>query len=430
MTTLDDLLTQLDAAVAAGDETRARELIRQVKQRLVQEQNALQSAERRVRAVEAALDRPDPLSAPPIAPQVALPKIDRVIDAALPGVFKIERAMGGAGDEIVRQIEGTVFPVWFGTNRKPEGAGFGSARHDRTTYGRAEVFVPVGHRTGEIGTSFWKKLLRFDLRDDTLRLQRTSTLQHAAWLDEVRDTIEAAKTEAGGSHAVVFLHGFNVSFEDAAIRAAQIGIDLAMPGATAFFSWPSRGNVTDYPVDEATIEASEQAITDFLVDFATQCGADKVHVIAHSMGNRGLLRALQRIAANAQTRGQVKFDQIILAAPDVDRDLFLNLAALYAEHGRRTTLYSSSGDLPVHVSAKLHDAARAGYFTPYTVAPNVDTIAVPDFDLDLLGHSYFAQAESLLNHMRDLMLNGKATVSANRLQPASADGATFTMFKR
>jgi pimeloyl-ACP methyl ester carboxylesterase len=107
-------------------------------------------------------------------------------------------------------------------------------------------------------------------------------------------------------HALCFLHGFNVTFADAAIRAAQIGYDLKVPGATAFFSWPSRGSVAAYPVDEASIEASERAITDFLVDFTAHCGAEKVHVIAHSMGNRGLLRALQRIAAQAQTLGRLQ----------------------------------------------------------------------------------------------------------------------------
>lgn len=214
-----------------------------------------------------------------------------------------------------------------------------------------------------------------------------------------------------------------MSFEDAAIRAAQLGCDLAVPGATAFFSWPSRGNVGAYPADEASIEASERAITDFLVDFAAKSGAAKIHVIAQSMGNRGLLRALQRIAANAGTRGKVKFGQIFLAAPDVDRDLFLDLARLYPEHSERTTLYASDGDLAVHLSSKLHDAPRAGYFKPYTVAAGVDTIAVSDFDIDLLGHSYFAQAEALLHDIYDLMRLDAAPSTRQRIISA-VDGAT------
>ncbi len=200
--------------------------------------------------------------------------------------------------------------------------------------------------------------------------------------------MQAARDSGETPHALFFLHGFNVTFEDAAIRAAQIGVDLKVPGATAFFSWPSRGSVAAYPADEATIEASEPAITDFLVDFTARCGAEKVHVIAHSMGNRGLLRALQRIAANAANAGQgASSAKSSWPRPDVDRDLFLDLARLYPEHAERATLYASDGDLAVHLSAKLHDAPRAGYFTPYTVAPGVDTVAVPDFDIDLLGHA-------------------------------------------
>jgi hypothetical protein len=58
---------------------------------------------------------------------------------------------------------------------------------------------------------------------------------------------------------------------------------------------------------------------------------------------------------------------------------------------------TSNGDRAVHFSSKLHDAPRAGYYTPYSVAPGIDTVAVPDFDIDLLGHSYFAQAKALLH---------------------------------
>ena len=265
-----------------------------------------------------------------------------------------------------------VYPVWFGTNRKPaaSGDGFTGERHDRITRGRVEVYVPEAHRFGETGTGFWTRLLRFDLRDDRLRLQHVERQERDAFFADIHEAMQAARDSGEQPHALFFLHGFNVTFEDAAIRAAQIGYDLKVPGATAFFSWPSRGSVAAYPADEASIEASERAITDFLVDFTAHCGAEKVHVIAHSMGNRGLLRALQRIAANAQTLGQVKFGQIFLAAPDVDRDLFLDLARLYPEHAERTTLYASNGDLPVHLSARLHDAPRAGtsYPTPWLPA--------------------------------------------------------------
>jgi esterase/lipase superfamily enzyme len=406
---LPDLLTELEAAVRAGDHARATLLEQAIMQRLAAEAADRAALEMRVRALMAELGRT--AAGAPLASIVP---------------FDLERTSEppGAG--------GVVYPVWFGTNRKPAavGDGFTGERHDRVSRGRVEVYVPEAHRFGETGTSFWMRLLRFDLRDDRLRVQRVERQERDAFFADVQQAMQDARAGGEAPQALFFLHGFNVTFADAAVRAAQIGYDLKVPGATAFFSWPSRGSVAAYPADEASIEASERAITDFLVDFAANCGAERVHVIAHSMGNRGLLRALQRIAADAQTRGRVKFGQVFLAAPDVDRDLFLDLAGLYAEHAGRATLYASDGDRAVHLSSRLHGAPRAGYFTPYTVAAGVDTVAVPDFDLDLLGHSYFAQAEALLHDIHDLMRHDEAPARRQRIDAAVHEGTAFWRLRR
>lgn len=296
-----------------------------------------------------------------------------------------------------------VVPVWFATDRRPEGETFGNERHNYTSYGRVLVHVPEAHRFGETGSNLWRRLRRFDLRDDRLRLQAVESREHDAFFSEIRAAMESVREEGEVPHALLYLHGFNVSFQEAAIRAAQLDEDLKVSGATAFFSWPSRGSISAYPADEATIEASEPAITNFLIDFTRHCGAEKVHLIAHSMGNRGLLRSLQRIAANTESRSDVKFGQIFLAAPDVDRDLFLSLANLYSQFCDRTTLYASRADRALAISSLLHNAPRAGYYAPYTIAAGIDTVVVPEFNIDFIGHSYYAEAEALLYDIQNLM---------------------------
>lgn len=427
--TLDELLADLEEAVASGNTWRAEEIQALIERRLAAEAAERSAIERRVLELMSGLiletrgwrdvqRGPVALGVPP----------SRGSRDPRRGTEEIDEDRGDRGDRGDR-----IVPVWFGTNRKPGpgGSGFTSERHDRITRGRVNVFVPEAHRFGEIGTSLWRRLLRLDFRDDRLRVQEILTRERDRFFSEIQEAMHAAARENGGApQALFFLHGYNVSFEDAAIRAAQLGCDLAVPGATAFFSWPSRGSVLAYTADEASIEASERAITEFLVDFATHCGAERVHLIAHSMGNRGLLRALQRIAGKAETRSRVRFGQIFLAAPDIDRDLFLDLAELYPEHSDRTTLYSSNRDRAVHLSSKFHDAPRAGYFTPYTVAPRIDTIAVPDFDIDLLGHSYFAQAEALLHDMFDLLRHGEPPNERQRLAPREVEGLRFWQVRR
>lgn len=326
-----------------------------------------------------------------------------------------------------------LYPVWYGTNRRPEGRnGFGAERNDRTTHGRADVFVPRNHRTGETGNGWLRRLLRLQLRSDRLRLQDTTVLDADAYHGEIASASAEARALFGTSHALVFLHGYRVSFEDAAIRAAQLGFDLDVQGPTAFFSWPSQGDLGGYIEDGAAIEASERAIADFLCDFCRHSGADAVHLIAHSMGNRGLLRALQRIAADAERRGQVRLGQVFLAAPDIDRDLFLDLAGLYGQFSERTTLYASGRDLALWASSSrgVHGHPRAGYFTPYTVADGIDTIAVPDFNVELLGHSVFAKAEALLYDIGGLMRTDLPPGKRQRIEPCTEQGQSFWRFRR
>jgi len=58
-----------------------------------------------------------------------------------------------------------------------------------------------------------------------------------------------------------------------------------------------------------------------------------------------------------------------------------------------------------------------GYFTPYTVASEADTIAVPGFDIDLLGYRYFAQAAALLHDLFELMRQDRPPGQRQRLLP-------------
>ncbi len=320
-----------------------------------------------------------------------------------------------------------LFTVWYGTNRQPvdpanHARGYSGARASAVSHGTCQVAIPRSHKFGSVGSSWWKRLLTCN--DDRLRLTAIAALAEQPFWDSVRAALTAR--EADEQMAVVFIHGFNVSFEEAAIRAAQIGCDLKVPGVTAFFSWPSKGNPAEYPADEASIEASETAITEFLIRFAKDSGAQRVHLIAHSMGNRGLLRAMQRMQANAATVSGVKFGQIFLAAPDLDVDLFRSLATVYPQFSERTTIYASPGDKAVALSKWLHGAPRVGFTPPVTVAPGIDTVEVPDFDLDALGHSYFSQAAGVLNDMFDLIRHNDAPDDRQRTEPhRTPDGAPF-----
>lgn len=311
-----------------------------------------------------------------------------------------------------------VYSVWYGTNRKPLDArnpdkGYSKQRDSRTHYGTCKVFIPRSHKIGSVGSPWWERLAKWD--DDRLKLLATSRVEDDAFWRSVVEKL--SNTGVDKRDVLIFIHGYNVSFSDAALRAAQIGFDLSVQGVMAFFSWPSQGTLRGYSTDEATIEASESAITDFILKFTEAGGSRKVHIIAHSMGNRGVLRAIDRIVTRVQKRKSALFGQIILAAADVDADIFRSLCPGYVKLSQRTTLYVSSRDRAVEASRWIHSFPRAGLLPPIMIAPGIDTINVTNSDLSRLGHGYVASSRDVLQDMHRLIADGSPPGSRFALRP-------------
>ncbi|WP_122682227.1 alpha/beta hydrolase, partial [Pseudomonas viridiflava] len=87
--------------------------------------------------------------------------------------------------------------------------------------------------------------------------------------------------ESGAS--LMFIHGYNVTFEDSVKRTAQLAYDLQFKGAPLLFSWPSSGDESQYRADESAIERSYPAIYDFLKNHLENPSVKKVYIVAHGM---------------------------------------------------------------------------------------------------------------------------------------------------
>jgi esterase/lipase superfamily enzyme len=314
-----------------------------------------------------------------------------------------------------------LYPIWFGTDRRPNDTadltkGFSNERapDESAVYvGTCTVAIPKSHRFGSVGSNWWKRFVLWT--DDRLAVTEISPLGFDAFWASARQAIE--QVESNERMALVFIHGFRVTFKEAAIRAAQIGFDLKIPGITAFFSWPSKGRLSlfDYNADEATIEASAGKISNFLVDFAGRTDARRIQVIAHSMGNRGLLSAMQRIVAEAADAAKKPFHHVVFAAPDVDAAVFRDLAKHHPSVAEHATMYVSAQDRAVASSGLIHDAPRAGFVPPVTLVDGIDTIEVSNVDLTLLGHGYYGAAAGVLYDMRELLVHDTLPKSRTRL---------------
>jgi esterase/lipase superfamily enzyme len=357
----------------------------------------------------------------------------------LPCLMTIDRTLLGIPPEYDRPqiVRGTrknpqssqqekpqVYSLWYGTNRKPKdpinlSRGFSGEGDDRVHYGTCEVVVRKTHKFGSTG---WLQQ-PFTGDNPRLRFDRASIKEmvDSDFWANVKSTLAA---EADGKrNALVFIHGYWVSFETAAQTAAQLGCELKIP-LTAFYSWPSKGRLSAYTVDEDSIQDSEEHIADFLSQFVKSAQADRVHIIAHSMGNRGLLRSIDKISA--QFPGANKpFGQIFLAAPDVAPITFKNKAAAYQNIAQRTTLYISKKDKALWASSLIHKNSRAGFSPPVTIVPAIDTIDVSNTDLSLIGHGYCMEDRDVLRDMYDLLADNKDPDDRDRLVPKKQESEKY-----
>jgi esterase/lipase superfamily enzyme len=225
----------------------------------------------------------------------------------------------------------------------------------------------------------------------------------------VRDRLGASNEFK--DQALVFLHGFNNSFEGALFRTAQIAYDLKFDGAPFLYSWPSKGQIglQDYSYDRESSTQSEPYLRQFL-DFVTrETGARSVNIIAHSMGNQVLLNVLRDLKRSAPP--EVRIGEVILAAPDVDRDTFEFLAKEISGFGRGITVLAASNDRALEASKRFWGGVpRAGDVaggTPVLVA-GIDTIDISALSTDVLSlnHSSYAEHRHLLGDLRALLKDG------------------------
>lgn len=237
---------------------------------------------------------------------------------------------------------------------------------------------------------------------------------------------QAPRPGAARAHDVlVFIHGFNVGFAAAAKRAAQLAYDLDFTGVIVLYSWPSRGTVTGYVADGNSAEWSTPHLVHLLRDVLPGIGGRQIHVVAHSMGNQILVRALDRLGAATDQR----LGHVVFVEPDVDAGVFGQLSDGFGEHAVSYTLYMSSKDLALRVSGIVGGHRRAGARDPDVTATIeiIDASRLPK--TDALGHSGFAESRTMLNDLKDLLVYGRTADQRSGIEPRSDPvGHRYWMF--
>lgn len=315
--------------------------------------------------------------------------------------------------------------VLFATDRRDDNdpepeLRFGGARGD-LTWGEAMLTIDPNRGLGSGDTA-------------TIKLVDLSANRNrAAFVLTAKKRLEAAERK----EALIYLHGYRTTFSQAIAGAAQIATDAKFAGIIGAFSWPSDGTTLSYFFDEEQVQGSRNNLQLF-IDSLRKAGAERIHLVTHSMGARLAVDAIEWIASG---HGNFNFrlHNAIFAAPDVRRSLFLSALPTIARQSQRITLYASKWDQALLCSMLLHKGARAGQGgAEIIVADMIDSVdASPVEEPSWLGrlpctpfgHTYLHQNSAVLGDVYELLKYDAGPDRRQRLHRRSKQGLAFWLIQ-
>lgn len=210
-------------------------------------------------------------------------------------------------------------------------------------YVRYVVSIPPIHRPTEIE---WPT----DVPDPARHFAVLSSER----LDERRFFAEvgasAARGEALGRDAAIFVHGFNNNLQESLFRTAQLTVDVNVARSAVLFSWPSKAAVTGYLADKDAVTLSRDALARLVERVASDRRVRGIKLYAHSMGSWLTMESIRQLRIARDDRTLAKLLDLTLAAPDIDAEVFLQQLRIVGHLRTPITVLVSKDDQALSLS--------------------------------------------------------------------------------
>ena len=275
---------------------------------------------------------------------------------------------------------------------------FGVDIDQATQFGLCRINVPKNHTVGKIDLAKNNRQSSHDF----FKFLQSKPMSQTSFVDAIKKS---------GRTPLVFVHGFNVKFQEAVLRAAQIAYDLKYQGPVVLFTWPAGAgdgffddnllNKT-YENNTKTAQGSVEPFKKLLVDFKN--AGLKINLAVHSMGHQVVLPALKDLGSKPTEKPYIH--ELILNAPDYQAQDFTEMTDIIQTITERITLYCSFNDKAMIASKSVNKNDRLG---ACTYSENVDSINVSliDDDTFALGHGYYS-SRAILNDVFQVLLGLEA----------------------
>jgi len=243
---------------------------------------------------------------------------------------------------------------------EPVGVMYGGDRAIGLNFADITVSIPPD-ATRKVGEVQWPASLPGDPNRDFV-----TTSAREMTLAQARSDFDKRVDSTPGRHVLIFVHGYNTRFEEAVYRFAQVTHDSSADVVPLLFTWPSRGKALAYFYDRESASYSRDALEAVLQAVDKDPHVAQVSILAHSLGNFVAVEALRQMVIRNHGMSP-KIKNIMLAAPDIDVDVFRRQIAEIEAGGKHApiTLFVSQDDRALNISKLVAgDEPRLGAVDP------------------------------------------------------------------
>lgn len=286
-------------------------------------------------------------------------------------------------------------PILVASTRRDDA---GATSH--THFSAVAVSVPPNHRAGEIEHGpFGHNVAGRDFV-----VASHHRLTQADFLDEIAERASDAGAERD---ILLYVHGYDISLNEARFRLAQIVVDSGFAGVPILFTWDSisRSGLAAYEADKESATVARDALERVITDLSNARGVGRVHVLAHSMGAWLAMESLRAVAIAGRPDLDGRLGEVMLAAPDIDVNVFSQqLQRVGPEH---VTIFVSGTDRALQLSSHIAgDRPRLGAMDPSDPRNReaLEALGVSVRDLsrlntDFMGHNTFAEVPAVVRQI-------------------------------
>ncbi|WP_084479965.1 alpha/beta hydrolase [Brucella pseudogrignonensis] len=267
---------------------------------------------------------------------------------------------------------------------------YSRARAPALNLSRIRVHVPPAHRPGNVETS--------SVRPDPQIHFRASDYQPIADRAAMIRTLNQQLSERAPEQREIFIfvHGYNNNFAEGLFRNAQIVHDYGVNSVPIHFAWASAASFTRYLYDRDSAIIARSGLVETL-EIAAQTKARGIVIVGHSMGAVVVMEALRTLAIGKRHDALTRINGVLLAAADIDPDLFRAQVEDIDELPQPFTIVVSRRDRALDISRRLAGGAArigSGFDIAFLQNKNIQVLDISQVDRG--GHSLFASSNTLI----------------------------------